>query len=465
MRVTLWLRSVSFAQLGVSPALRRRLQARGVTAPVAIQTQAIPAILRGNSRVFVQAETGAGKTLAYLLPLAVLADARPLRAVVAVPTRELALQVALQARHLVPTASIALALDDDAAHQAAVAGADAADTLRESAAHDNAAIAAGGLELLIGPPRMLLPRVTPDYAAGITHIVLDEADKLVAPIGRFASARKQQKRSKQPRPVRILVDRILQAQAAASEQFQLIGVSASLTQTTRREMFHFGWTKRSGAFARTSQAPTLPPSLEHAVVQCTDRRAALAALLKAVPAKATLLVAGPGESVARTAADLATLPGLPVAAAPLYEHVHHSQKRTIHELFAAREELEQWLHSNDPEGKLRVAVASPDAIRGLDFAGIDHVILMGLPPSQLEYIHAAGRTARCGRAGRVTTVVTTDKELLELSRFAHVLKFVPSLWALTASESGHELMSVEWPVRDEAASTSGDDDNQHNTSS
>src|SRR3954466_16389254 len=92
--------AASFAELGVSDALVKALARRGIHAPFAIQTRALPDGLAGRD-VLGRAQTGSGKTLAFGLPvltrLATSGEPRTPnapRALVLVPTRELALQVA-----------------------------------------------------------------------------------------------------------------------------------------------------------------------------------------------------------------------------------------------------------------------------------------------------------------------------------------------------------------------------------
>ena len=86
-----------FSSLGLIPALVRAVDKAGYAAPTAIQAAAIPAILRGSD-VLGAAQTGSGKTAAYALPLlqalmAPVSGPRQVRALILVPTRELAAQV------------------------------------------------------------------------------------------------------------------------------------------------------------------------------------------------------------------------------------------------------------------------------------------------------------------------------------------------------------------------------------
>ncbi|MGL4889923.1 MAG: DEAD/DEAH box helicase, partial [Aeromonas veronii] len=90
----------SFAELALSPRLQQTLTELGYAAPTPIQARAIPVILAGRD-LMAGAQTGTGKTAAFVLPLLeqLLAQPqaespRPIRALVLVPTRELAVQVA-----------------------------------------------------------------------------------------------------------------------------------------------------------------------------------------------------------------------------------------------------------------------------------------------------------------------------------------------------------------------------------
>ncbi len=93
----------SFAEAGVSPRTLAALSKQGITEPVQVQAEAIPALLAGRD-VVMEAQTGSGKTLAYLIPLVEkLPRGGPgPRALIVTPTRELALQVEKVLRTLAP---------------------------------------------------------------------------------------------------------------------------------------------------------------------------------------------------------------------------------------------------------------------------------------------------------------------------------------------------------------------------
>ncbi|MEO6856537.1 MAG: DEAD/DEAH box helicase, partial [Rhodoferax sp.] len=161
-----------FASLGLAPALLRAVREQGFTAPTAIQTSAIPAIVRGAD-VWAAAPTGSGKTAAFALPLLQrLLDAprpdgkrRP-RVLVLVPTRELAAQVAEVfrglAQHLPQPLKIAVIFGGVSINPQMMG-------LR------------GGADIVVATPGRLLDLVDHN-ALQLSHVaalVLDEADRLL----------------------------------------------------------------------------------------------------------------------------------------------------------------------------------------------------------------------------------------------------------------------------------------------
>src|SRR5204862_6636966 len=95
---------MNFSELGLQPALLRRCEALGYTEPTPIQRQAIPVVLSGSDLIGC-AETGTGKTAAFLLPLIQRISVTPgagVRVLILAPTRELASQIAMSLDSLDP---------------------------------------------------------------------------------------------------------------------------------------------------------------------------------------------------------------------------------------------------------------------------------------------------------------------------------------------------------------------------
>ncbi|OYU99032.1 MAG: hypothetical protein CFE45_14315, partial [Burkholderiales bacterium PBB5] len=164
---------MAFADLGLLPALARALQAQGLRQPTRVQAQAIPAALAGGD-VLARAPTGSGKTLAYVLPLLQRLAAQGRRAprlpwaLVLVPTRELATQVADTVQALAP----ALALAQPLKLVTAVGG---------LSINPQMMALRGGADVVVATPGRLLDLV--DHNAlvlgGVALLVLDEADRLL----------------------------------------------------------------------------------------------------------------------------------------------------------------------------------------------------------------------------------------------------------------------------------------------
>src|SRR5712692_1931937 len=100
-------RADTFSLLKIQPGLVQALNARGIVTPTPIQADVIPALLEGRD-VVGQARTGSGKTLAFALPIMELLDWRrpAVQALILVPTRELAIQVAEDIGTLAPSADL-----------------------------------------------------------------------------------------------------------------------------------------------------------------------------------------------------------------------------------------------------------------------------------------------------------------------------------------------------------------------
>ena len=160
-----------FTSLGLAPALAQAAAELGFTAPTPIQTEAIPAVLAGHD-VLATAQTGSGKTAAYALPLLQhLGKAEPLtprrvRALVVVPTRELAAQagevVRSLAQHLPLKPKIAVVFGGVSINPQMMA-------LR------------GGADVVVATPGRLLDLVEHNALrlSSVELLVLDEADRLL----------------------------------------------------------------------------------------------------------------------------------------------------------------------------------------------------------------------------------------------------------------------------------------------
>jgi superfamily II DNA/RNA helicase len=343
----------TFTALGLSAPLLRAVEAAGYTTPTPVQAQAIPEVLAGHD-LMVCAQTGTGKTAAFILPalqrLAADGQKRPIgapRILVLTPTRELAQQVTEAAatygkfmRH---------------ARIAAVVGG-------VSYVQQNRALAQS-LDILIATPGRLtdhLQRGRLDLSR-VELLVLDEADRMLD-MG-FVEA----------------VEHIARATPAAR---QTLLFSATL----------------DGAIARLAKRILRQPRLirvdgskeSHANIEqrlhFVDDRAHKDRLLDHLLRDVDINQAIVFTATKRDADDIAdNLQAQGHAVAALHGDMHQSHRtRAL---------------AGMKQGRIRVLVATDVAARGLDVAGVSHVINYDLPREPESYVHRIGRTGRAGAKG------------------------------------------------------------------
>ena len=155
-----------FEQVNILPEVRENLKKMGIRTAMPVQQQAIPALLKGRD-VLARAQTGTGKTLAFLIPLAQKVDAaKPyVQALVIAPTRELAQQV---------NDVMTQVLDGLGIKTLAVTGGRDFETQKNKLA--------GKAQVLIGTPGRLLDHIEKGNVdlGGVTYLVLDEVDEMLA---------------------------------------------------------------------------------------------------------------------------------------------------------------------------------------------------------------------------------------------------------------------------------------------
>jgi ATP-dependent RNA helicase RhlE len=351
--------------MGLPPAIRAALDAMGYAEPTPVQAAAIPVLLAGRDAL-VEAQTGSGKTAAFgVAAVKVGAEARGLRVVVLVPTRELARQVAEEVRALGAGSSF---------RAVAVTGG----VLEEQ---EERALG-GDVRCVVATPGRLLAlaaagRVRLDQVA---LAVLDEADRMLD-MG-FAPD----------------VEKALDAMAARR---QTVLVSATLPGEVRALADRH---LREPAEVRVGATP-IPASLAHFRVNVfrDQKERALVALLRAEdPERAIVFV----RTRERAAAFAKLLKEAGFAADALQGEMSHDQRRHVFDLFT--------------RGTTKVLVATDLASRGLDVPEMQLVVNADLPDEDEQYLHRAGRAARLGRPGKVVSFVLPDQKerRVELERVA-----------------------------------------------
>ena len=345
----------SFADLGVSDAVVRALEARDVTAPFDVQRSVIPDVLAGHD-VLVQSPTGSGKTLAFGVPLVdrVEAEDRRAAALVLVPTRELASQVADDLRDLARARALSLA---------AVYGGAGIERQAKLARRAHILVATPGrLEDLVqrGAIRLDSVRV----------LVLDEADRML------------------DMGFRPAVDRIV-----------------ALTPPDRQTLF-FSATLQGAAGQVASAFTKDPRRHEQRASERARGRVEHRFLAVAHESKLDSLVneLGTGDR-GRTLVFVRTKRGADRLVKRLSRHgvdalaIHGNRSQAQREKALAR------FHS----GTIDTLVATDVAARGIDVNDVTHVINFDAPEDRDTYVHRVGRTGRAGRHGTGITLVTGEQ--------------------------------------------------------
>ena len=357
---------MSFASLGLCPALVRAAQERGYTVPTPIQASAIPAVLQGRD-LQAQAHTGSGKTAAFALPLLQQleqgeqrdpAGPRRLHGLVLVPTRELAVQVGTVLRELshgLRTAPRIAMLFGGVSINPQLMG------LR------------GGADIVVATPGRLLDVVEHNALklGDVRTLVLDEADRLLD-LG-FA-------------------DELARILALLPARRQNLCFSATFPQAVQALA---GQLLREPQRIELPREPEARPDIEQYALEVDEaRRTALLRHLIAQEQWPRLLVFVATQYATGHVAEKLQRAG--IAAAALHGQLAQGTRRAVLADFQA--------------GRLQVLVATDLAARGLDIAGLPAVLNYDLPRSAADYTHRIGRTGRAGAPGMAISFVTPESD-------------------------------------------------------
>ena len=206
------------------------LRSLGISEPSPIQKASIAQITSGLSCI-LHAQTGSGKTLAYLLPLLKRLtkndgsiDMKPLQGLIIVPSKELAVQVAadittlLSKSHELDSSVVELCLK----------------TSR------------GGLDsvlapIVVGTPFKVLDALkasSPQLIESMNYLVLDEVDRLISSLSKYATSEKRREAREETNPTIELVELLVRSKIAASlPQMQVVAASATVGRQLRRDLF------------------------------------------------------------------------------------------------------------------------------------------------------------------------------------------------------------------------------------
>ena len=367
----------SFDQLGLTPELLRSVVAQGYTEPTPVQAQSIPIVLAGRD-LLAGAQTGTGKTAAFVLPILQLLNASrpaprpqspgqrlprgatglPIRCLVLTPTRELALQIEESVRTYGAERPIrSTTVYGGVGFQPQV------NALR------------GGPEIVVATPGRLLDHAgqgTIDLGS-VQILVLDEADRMLD-MGFIRDIR---------RILALLPPRRQNLLFSATFSDEIRGLADGLLH----QPAYVQIARRNSAIELVRQV-AYPVDRER-------KRELLSHLISSGRIDRALVFARTKHGANRLAEQLGH-DGISAAAI----HGNKSQAQRVRAL------------GDFKSGRVAILVATEVASRGLDIEGLPHVVNFELPTVAQDYVHRIGRTGRAGMEGDAVSLVCIDENTL-----------------------------------------------------
>ncbi len=328
----------------------------GFTEPTPIQKQAIPVILEGGD-VIGTAETGTGKTAAFLLPLLqnIARNKRGTSVLVLAPTRELATQIEAECRKFAPKGVTCAAVIGGSAYGRQIKA------LRE------------GVNILIATPGRLIDFMEQGMVnfKGLTTLVLDEADRMLD-MG-FLPA----------------IKRIVKA---CPEKRQTLFFSATM----------------AGEIEHIARQIVIDPTY----VEVSKRgTAAVTIEQKAYPVAHQFKVPLLLELLSKDDLDRVLVFTRTKRGADRIAHILEKQAHRSNRIHGDRSQSQrESALAGFKSGRTRILVATDVAARGIDIDAVSHVINYDVPVAPEDYVHRIGRTGRAGNKGQAITFFTIAEE-------------------------------------------------------
>ena len=355
---------MKFSETGLHPSILEGIEAMGFEETTPVQEQAIPVILE-NRDVIAAAQTGTGKTAAFLLPVIhrIMESSSDdnedqIKALVIVPTRELAVQIDQQMEGLSYFTNISSI--------AVYGGGDGSSFTREKQALTT------GAKVIIGTPGRLIAHLNMGYVKMNTleHLILDEADRMldmgfnddIMRIISFLPKKRQNLlfSATMPNKIRELARKILHEPEEIS-----IAISKPAENVAQ------------GAFS----------------VYDTQKIPLVCHLLKAKDLKSVIVFCSTKVSTKQLAKELKKLD---FNVADIHSDLDQQERENVLRQFRNRQ--------------LNVIVATDILSRGIDIEDIEVVINFDVPSDGEDYIHRIGRTARASSTGVAFTLINPDDQ-------------------------------------------------------
>jgi superfamily II DNA/RNA helicase len=363
-----------FSEFGFSASVMEGINAMGYETPTPVQQQAIPRILKDKDLIAC-AQTGTGKTAAYLLPLMekMLADrSHSVKTLIIVPTRELALQIDQQAQGMGYFSGISSI--------SVYGGSDASSFEQEKTALSE------GADIVIATPGRLLSHLNLGYVkfGQVRHLVLDEADRMLD-MGFYED--------------------IFRITTHLPKQRQTLMFSATMPPQIRNfasQLLHQP-EQINIAVSKPAEGVLQGAYLLHS----SQKNRLIVHLLKEQKIKSVIIFVSTRAAVKILAKDLQSSG---VNAKAIHSDLEQSEREEVLRMF--RNKL------------FPVLVATDVMSRGIDIEDIGLVINYDVPPDAEDYVHRVGRTARAESTGVALTLISTERQKKDTQYFQRIEKLI-----------------------------------------
>uniref|UniRef100_UPI00398E625C probable ATP-dependent RNA helicase DDX43 isoform X1 n=1 Tax=Pristiophorus japonicus TaxID=55135 RepID=UPI00398E625C len=342
------------------PEIMANIKRVGFQRPTPIQSQAWPVILLGTDLIGI-AQTGTGKTLAYLLPGFIHLDLQPVTRdkcdgpgmLVLTPTRELALQI------------------QEECNKYSYKGIKSICIYGGGSRKDQISTVTKGVDIVIATPGRLNDLQMNNYInlKSITYLVLDEADRMLD-------------MGFEPQIMKIILDIRPDRQTIMTSATWPDGVRRLSKSYLKNAMMVYVGTLDLAAVETVEQNVLVIPEEE--------KRSYTLHFIKSMKPEDKVIIFVGRKLIADDLSSDFSLQGIPV------QSLHGDREQCDRE-----QALEDF-----KEGRVRILVATDLASRGLDVHDITHVFNYDFPRNIEEYVHRIGRTGRAGRSGSAVTLVT-----------------------------------------------------------
>lgn len=356
---------MNFKELGLSEDIIKILKMSNIITPTPVQTESIPPIKRGKD-VIAEAQTGTGKTLAFLLPVFenITPDFQGVQVLIITPTRELAIQITAEAEKLKGAEDINIL--------AAYGGKDIGSQLKKLK---------NNIDIIIATPGRLLDHIERKTInlGKLKTLILDEADQLL--LMGFKNE------------IEIIIKE-------TNKKRQTLCFSATLNSDVKKLAYRY---MNDPVTISIKKEQVTLDNIRQFVVETTDRRkqdALCAVLDEDNPYMAIIFC-----RTKRRADELE---------AALYKRGYDCKKLHSDVPQAKRERIMKSFRKGD----FQYLIATDVASRGLDISGVSHIYNYDIPETTEAYIHRIGRTGRAGESGKACLFIDpkNSRDLEEIEK-------------------------------------------------